>query len=155
MIAVWPSRAGFGEQMAEAVLATALAVPVIFAFAELRDTRLVGTPPPPPQEDSQFSVSEGLAAERSSEPVRAVLSGGSVSEASVWEARLTLLMEAIRLAGHGTSETPVDSEAEPEPAKADQSTEAITRPIPSDRSTSRFTRPLTTSASETSSEAKR
>jgi hypothetical protein len=111
MIAVWPSRAGFGEQMAEAVLATALAVPVIFAFAQLRDGPLVAPATAPQLAETQATSRDTSTTERPSPTVRVVLSGGSLGEMSVWDARLAVLMEAIRLAGHHTSESTVESEA--------------------------------------------
>ena len=124
MIAVWPSRAGFGEQMAEAVLATALAVPVIFAFAELRDGHLVAPATTPQLAETQASSPDTSATERPTPAVRVVLSGGSLGETSVWDARLAVLMEAIRLAGHHTSESTVESEAGRGTSDASETSEA-------------------------------
>ncbi len=128
MIAVWPSRAGFGEQMAEAVLATALAVPVIFAFAELRDGPLVAPATTPQLAETQANLPDTSTTGRPTPTVRVVLSGDSLGETSVWDVRLAVLMEAIRLAGHGTSETPVKSEAEPEASEASEGGESPEAP---------------------------
>jgi hypothetical protein len=155
MIAVWPSRPGFGEQMAEAVLATALAVPVLFAFAELRGTRLVGTATAPQKTGTLSNSNNTSAAERESSPVRVVLSDGSDTTTSVWDSRLAVLMEAIRLASHDASETSVKSETEPETSDVDRPLEPIAEPAHLNRQAGRPTQPSLSQASETPSESDR
>jgi hypothetical protein len=155
MIAVWPSRPGFGEQMAEAVLATALALPVIFAFAELRGTRPVGTATAPQLTDTPPNSSEKSAAQRPSAPVRAVLSGGSLGQTSVWDARLAVLMEVIRLTTHDASESAVENEAGPGTVNADEPAETIAERVPLGHKAGRSNRPTPAPASEPPSEAKR
>jgi hypothetical protein len=142
MIAVCPSRPGLGEQMAEVVLATALAVPVLFAFAELRGTRLAGPPASVPQltEPSPYSDQTPFAPQPSP-PVRVILSGNNPSETSVWEARLAVLMEAIRIVGYNASESTVKEDAAPRAVNADEPAETIAERVPPDGNAGRSTRP--------------
>jgi hypothetical protein len=145
MIAVWQSRPGFGQQMAEAVLAVALAVPVIFAFAELRDSRLAGTATAPQQTGNLPDSSETPATDpHSPRPVRVVLSGDAFGQTSVWESRLAVLMEAIALARRDASGNTVEGDAEPETGNAslaDESPKAPARGVSLTSKASRSRRP--------------
>jgi len=155
MIAVWPSRLGFGEQMAEAVLATALAVPVIFTFAVLRGSRLVGDAVAPQLTDAPSDSNETPVAERPSPPVRVVLSGDALGQTTVWDSRLALLMEAVKLAARDASESSINSEAEPETSGADESPKASADTVSPRRRAGGSTRPSSGRVSETPGEAER
>lgn len=155
MVSVWPSKPGCGQQMAEVVLATALALPVIFAFAELRGTQLAGTATEPQLADTPPNSSATSAAERPSPDVRVILSGGSGGEASAWESRLAVLMEAINLATRDASETPVKTEAEPqtnEAGEADKSPDPLAERVPLTGKDGRLIRPSPARVSQTPSE---
>jgi len=141
MIAVWPSRPGFGEQMAEAVLAVALVVPVVFAFAELRDSRLMGTATAPQPTDTLPESRETSVVAEQSPAVRVVLSGDALGQTTVWDSRVALLMEAVNLAARDASEKAAEGEAGPETSNADEPVETIAEPISLDRKASRSTGP--------------
>ena len=152
MIAALPSRPGFGEQMAEVVLAAALALPLIFAFAELRGPQLAGTGTEPHLSDTQPNSSQTPTAERPSPPLRVVLSGGRDSETSVRDSRVAVLMEAISLVASVISKTPVEGDREPETSDVNRPLKPIARRPPLNRQAGRPARPSPPRASETPSE---
>lgn len=144
--------------MAEVVLAAALALPLIFAFAELRGTQLAGAGTEPHLSDTQPNSSVTPTAERPSPPLRVVLSGGRDSETSVRDSRVAVLMEAISLVAGVISKTPVEGDREPETSDGSQADESLKAPAegvsPSPR-TGRPGRFAPAPASETPGEAKR
>lgn len=137
--------------MAEVVLATALALPLIFAFAELRGTQLAGIATEPKLADTPQKSSATPTAERLSSPVRVVLSGGGDGDISVRDSRVALLVEAISLAGN-VSKSAAEGEAGPGTVNADEPVKTIAERVPLDRKAGRLTRPSLARVSETPSE---
>ena len=114
--------------MAEAVLATALAIPVLFAFAELRGNRLLGTSAESQRTDTLHDSSGAAAAEQPLPPVRVVLLGGSDTKTSAWESAAAVLIEALSLATHDASENTVEGEAAPETSDTSRAGESLRPP---------------------------
>jgi len=129
MVSVWPSKPGFGQQMAEVVLATALALPVIFAFAALRGTQLAGTATEPQLADTPPNSSETPAAERQLPSKVQVLEGGSIEGFSTWGPRVAVLRVGPSSTTRDASETPVKTEAEPETNDAGEAGESLGSPV--------------------------
>ena len=82
MTSAWPTQPGLGEQVAEVVIAIALALPVVFAFSELRGMWLAGAATSPQAAEPQTIPRDQPIAEQQSPPTVRVLAGGSSEKVS-------------------------------------------------------------------------
>jgi hypothetical protein len=153
MTSAWPLKPGFGEQVAEAVIAIALALPVVFLFAELRDIGFVRAAAMPKAAVPQQVPEDMPVAERQSLPSVKVLAGGSSDEVSTWGARVAVLSERTSLTAHHALENTVEGLVGPETDKPADRVEIITKQPPLARKGSRLVLSAPPRASETPREA--
>jgi hypothetical protein len=138
--------------MAEVVLATALALPVIFAFAELRGTWLAGTATTPQLADTPPDSSETPAAERQLPSKVQVLEGGSIEGFSTWGPRVAVLRVGPSSTARDASVNAVDTQLEPGTVDAYKPVETTAEGASLTRKDGRLIRPSPARVSETPSE---
>jgi hypothetical protein len=153
MVSAWPSQPGFGEQVAEVVIAIALALPVVFAFAELRDIGSVGAAAMPNAASPLQAPNDMPVTERQSLPSAKIPAGRSSNEISAWGSRVVVLSERTSLTAHDALENTVGGQAGPETDKAADRVEIITKQLPLARKGNRLVQSAPPRASETPREA--
>jgi len=153
MTSAWPSQPGLGEQVAEVVIAIALALPVVFAFSELRGMWLAGAAASPQAAEPQRIPRDQPIAEQQSPPTVRVLAGGSSDKVSTWGSRVVVLSGKTSLTAHHALDYATEGQTGPDAGKAIDRVEAIAPKASLAREGSRLTQPAPSRASETPREA--
>lgn len=154
MTSAWPSKPGFGQQVAETVIAIALALPVVFAFTELRHVGFARAAAMPKAASPQQAPKDMSAATQQSPPSAKVPAGRSSDELSAWGSRVVVLSERTSLTAHHALENTVEDQVEPEAAKFRNRGDIIAEDPSLARKRSRLVQSAPPRASDTPTEAR-